>query len=108
MPIEIVGRTTTSLADTNGNSNVRGTNSQNSSAASNDANAASGDKVSLTGSAAWLYQIQASLDQIPVVDSARVDNIRNAVNNGTYEVNSDRVADKILQMEAMLYQQPGI
>jgi len=108
MPIDIVGRTTTGLADANGNSNVRGTNNQNSSVASNNTDAAGGDKVSLTGTAAWLQQIQASLDQIPVVDSVRVENIRNAVNNGTYEVNPDRVADKILKMEAMLYHQPGI
>lgn len=60
------------------------------------------DKVSLTGDARKLQDLEHQLESQPVVDSQRVDAVRSAVENGTFEVNPDRIADKILSLEEAL------
>ena len=60
------------------------------------------DKVSLTGDARKLQDLENQLESQPVVDSQRVEAVRSAVENGTFEVNPDRIADKILSLEEAL------
>jgi negative regulator of flagellin synthesis FlgM len=57
------------------------------------------DTVSLTDTAARLRELENSLAKMPVVDSQRVETLQQAIANGSYEVDSGRVAEKMLRFE---------
>jgi negative regulator of flagellin synthesis FlgM len=58
-----------------------------------------GDHVTLTTSARSLQKLSEAIAQAPVVDAAKVAAVKQAVNNGSYKVDSARIADKMLQFE---------
>ena len=60
------------------------------------------DQVTLTQSARSLQKIAEAVANAPVVDTGKVAAVKLAINNGTYKVDSGRVADKILQFEKSL------
>lgn len=60
------------------------------------------DKVSLTDMAARLKSLENKLTEQPEVDQTRVDRVRDALARGEYQVNPDRVADKMMNFEAGL------
>ena len=86
------------LKGSNGNNTVAEKTSGDGSAAPAGVSSAS-DTVTLTGSARTLQKLGEALAQTPVVNSAKVASIKQAVNSGTYQVDAPRVADKILQFE---------
>jgi negative regulator of flagellin synthesis FlgM len=61
------------------------------------------DVVTITPSAAKLQAVEQKLASIPVVDQARVDQLRNAIESGQYKVDPQRTAEKLLQMESALH-----
>lgn len=44
-----------------------------------------------------LAEIQSSLSNVPVVDSARVEEIKQAISEGRFKVNADKVADGLIE-----------
>jgi negative regulator of flagellin synthesis FlgM len=58
-----------------------------------------GDHVTLTTSARSLQKLSEAIAQAPVVNAEKVSSVKQAVNGGTYQVDSGRVADKMLQFE---------
>lgn len=60
------------------------------------------DRVSLTGEAVRLKALETELASRPVVDSQRVEAVRSAVENGTFTVNPERIADKLISLEQAL------
>ena len=64
--------------------------------------AQSSDHVTLTDSARSLQKIEEAIAKAPVVDTAKVAAIKQAVNSGTYQIDTGRVADKLLQYERSL------
>lgn len=58
-----------------------------------------GDHVTLTTSARSLQKLSEAIAQAPVVNADKVASVKQAVNGGTYQVNSGRVTDKLLQFE---------
>jgi negative regulator of flagellin synthesis FlgM len=64
--------------------------------------AGSSDRVSLTGQACQLRELEAQLATEPVVDRQRVTAIRSAVENGTFAVNPQRIAEKMISLEQLL------
>ncbi len=62
------------------------------------------DTVSLSDNAMQLGKLESAAVSIaaPVVDSKRVEQIKQAIENGTYEVNAEKVADKLSQFESIL------
>ncbi len=61
-----------------------------------------GDGVHITGSAKQLAAIEQTLLGGPVIDEARVEKLRAAIDAGTYQVDAARVADKLLLLEDQL------
>jgi negative regulator of flagellin synthesis FlgM len=59
----------------------------------------SADHVTLTDSARSLQKIEEAIAKAPVVDSAKVAAIKQAVSSGSYQIDTGRVADKLLQYE---------
>ena len=58
-----------------------------------------GDHVTLTTSARSLQKLSEAIAQAPVVNADKVASVKQAVNSGSYQVDSRRVADKMLQSE---------
>jgi negative regulator of flagellin synthesis FlgM len=52
--------------------------------------------VTLSPRAAQLKELETQLAAIPVVDRARVDNIKEAIASGQYSINTDNIAGSLL------------
>ena len=75
-------------------------NSGASSTVSSQPNTA--DTVSLTGTAAKLRKLEAALSELPIANEDRIESIKRAVASGTYEIDAQRIADKMLDFERSL------
>ncbi len=62
----------------------------------------SNEVVTLTDLAARLQQLTDSVRDLPVVDQARVGELRDALENGSYHMNEQEIADKLSAFEAMV------
>jgi negative regulator of flagellin synthesis FlgM len=60
------------------------------------------DRLSLTGEARQLKELEARIAAQPAVDSQRVAEVRSAIDNGTFTVNPERIADKMLSLDLAL------
>lgn len=66
----------------------------------------SGD-VQITSSASLLASLEQQLHNMPAVDEQRVAQFRTAIENGSYTVQPQHVADQLLQIEHSLVQISG-
>lgn len=99
MPGKISGFTTSEpLAPPKGSSTGGVVADKSQSDAANVASQ-TGDHVTLTNSARSLQKLSEAVAAAPVVNAEKVAQVKQAVNNGSYQVNSGRVADKMLQFE---------
>lgn len=72
------------------------------SSGSNDtpaADAGSNDSVSISTAARNLASLNQLVQEQPGVDTARVAAIQQRIEDGTYQVNPQRIADKLMRME---------
>lgn len=60
------------------------------------------DTVSISDNAAQLGKLGNAVDTTPVVDMQRVEQVKQAISDGTYEVDATKVADKLMQFESIL------
>jgi negative regulator of flagellin synthesis FlgM len=58
--------------------------------------------VQLTGAARGLAALEQAVRAMPAVDQARVAAARERISNGSYEVDPQRVADRLLRLESDL------
>ncbi len=63
---------------------------------------AAADAVSFTETASRMREIEGSLRSVPVVDTQRVNEVKQAIADGTYEVNPARIAEKMMKFEGLL------
>ena len=75
-----------------------GTGNQSPDSSNGPANPTA-DRVSLTGEARRLQELETEMATQPVVDSQRVSAVRNAIENGTFMVNPERIAEKMMSLE---------
>lgn len=75
--------------------------SSDSSASAGSGNT-NGDSVHLTGDALQIHKLAAAVAQSPAVDVKRVAELRQAINNGSYVVDSHAVARKLLAVDGSL------
>ena len=60
------------------------------------------DTVTLTDTAAQLHKLEAAILAAPIVDTARVEDVKHAISNGQFQINPQRVAEKMLRFENAL------
>ncbi len=104
MTIEISGsnQAAQALANTvTGNGNTPARNEPNN-VATGTGHSTSRDTVSLTGTAQHLRSLEHSLASQPVVDTQRVEATRQAIDNGTYQIDPSRIASKMISLERAL------
>ncbi len=58
-----------------------------------------GDTLTLTDSARSLQKIEEAVAKAPVVDAQKVAAVKQAIGSGTYKVDANRVAGKLLKYE---------
>lgn len=80
--------------------NDRSSDSSNTS--STPVSTAVSDSVELTGTAQLLASFQADLSSIDAVDMAKVEAIRQAIAQGTYQIDPQKIADSLLSLEGEL------
>lgn len=64
--------------------------------------AARPDTVEVTAQARLLERVEASLAGTPDVDSKRVDALQNAISQGSYQIDDQAIADRLLRIEKEL------
>ena len=57
------------------------------------------DTVTLTDTATQLHQIETQIAAIPIVDTSRVEDVRQSIIAGRFQINPQRVAEKLLSFE---------
>lgn len=53
----------------------------------------------ITDAARTLAELEQTVRSLPIVDEARVAEISSSIQNGSYHIDSGRIADKLLQSE---------
>ena len=67
-----------------------------------------GDTLTLTPQAAQLKAVEDNLSQQSVIDGARVENLRSAIDAGSYKINPMQVAEKFIEFESSFLQGPSL
>jgi negative regulator of flagellin synthesis FlgM len=62
----------------------------------------SGDTVNITHSGLLMSRLQEIVQGAPVVDTERVAALKNAIASGSYEIDHQKIADKLLLLERNL------
>ncbi|HZJ92004.1 MAG TPA: flagellar biosynthesis anti-sigma factor FlgM [Thiopseudomonas sp.] len=75
---------------------------QNSSLEKTPKPATSGESVQLSKDARQLQNLSAKIADMPSIDSEKVAQLKQAIADGSYQVDSQRVASKMLDLEAQL------
>jgi len=103
MPIEITGQNNSPVQT---DRNTRPENNVGRSEPSVEQNTngrpSTADTVSLTETSAQLRSIESSLAALPVVDTQRVEAIKQSIADGSYQIDAQSVADKLIDFEAIL------
>ena len=60
------------------------------------------DTVSLSDNAVQLGKLENTAVPTPVVDTQRVEQVRQAIRDGSYQVDPEKVAEKLMQFESIL------
>lgn len=77
--------------------------SRSSSSSSGSTARASGDTVTLTHTAAEMLKLEENLAKIPDIDSLLVDSIKTSIDQGTYQIDPEKIADRLLAIEKDLF-----
>ncbi|WP_407351590.1 flagellar biosynthesis anti-sigma factor FlgM [Luteimonas sp. R10] len=63
---------------------------------------AAGDSVRLTGEAAGLQALQREVAAAPAIDQGRVEAVREALQNGSYKIDPEAIASRMLDLDRQL------
>lgn len=85
--------------NSNQSSSVKSRNEAKIDSSTEKSSGDAGDRVTLTDTASRLKDIEQQLNKTSSVDSARVAEVQSAINSGDYNVDADRIADKMLAFE---------
>ena len=84
-----------------------GHRSSNSNATNTASKKPVDDSVDLTEAASKIQFIEQSLSNVPIIDDTRVQSVGNSIKDGSYQVDNEKVADRILTAEKQLSNTSG-
>jgi negative regulator of flagellin synthesis FlgM len=99
VPTKIGGFDTGPVHVGGGRSVKRSSDTSHSSSSSDAASSGSTGDAHITDSARKLADLEQTIQALPAVDSSRVAEVSSSIQNGTYKINPERIADKLLQSE---------
>lgn len=71
--------------------------------AKSQANNARGENVNLSSQAKNLKQLEQKLGDYPEMDDDRIERIRSALESGSYKVDAEKLAQKMLEMDESIF-----
>ena len=74
-----------------------------SNSVSNNVGKTAQDSVSLTDMSQRIKAMEEQLARLPIIDTQKVEQVKIAINNGSYQFNSDRIAEKLIKFERDLF-----
>ena len=93
----------TSIPPRTGDSNPVGSNEANAADARQSTGKSSvGDTLSLSDTAIRLGQLGVAVENQPVVDTKRVEQVKQAILDGSYTVDPTRIAEKMMELDMAL------
>jgi len=101
MSIEINGITNAKVPESVDDSKIRHPAEQ-SAGQQESGKSSTSDTVSISDNAAQLGKTDNSAVATPVVDTQRVEQIKQAISNGSFEIDPAKIADKLMQFESIL------
>ncbi len=101
MSIEINGIPTSKVSSSADDPQVKPTVEQTSTD-QESGKSSTADTVSLSDNAVQLGKLDNTAVSTPVVDTQRVEQVRQAIKDGSYEVDPAKIADKLMQFESIL------
>lgn len=102
MAIEITGLPFSGALNSAEGSNVPVARTAPTAVQQTTGNPQTAETVTLSDFAQQLRNLESNLSTLPVVDAQRVEQVRQALLDGSYDFSSERVAAKFLQFEAQL------
>ncbi|NOQ79418.1 MAG: flagellar biosynthesis anti-sigma factor FlgM [Gammaproteobacteria bacterium] len=60
------------------------------------------DSVNLTDSALRIKALEEQISRLPIIDTQKVEQVRSSLSDGTFEFNSERIAEKMINYEKEL------
>jgi negative regulator of flagellin synthesis FlgM len=93
-------------ADASAPQRAQETGSSGTSASSAASSSSATQDVQITGAARQLATLEQTLRDLPAVNQTRVAQITNSIEQGTYTVHPQQIADKLIQLEQALGQLP--
>ncbi|MCC5797098.1 MAG: flagellar biosynthesis anti-sigma factor FlgM [Methylophaga sp.] len=82
--------------------NANADNNRGMASGTADQSNSNADKVSLTDMASQLQSLQKSVADLPDVDMQRVEALRAAIADGSYQVDSEKLARNMIDLEGQL------
>ena len=101
MSIDINGISPTKVTSSTDDSQVKQSVEQTSTQKESGKSSTT-DTVSLSDNAVQLGKLDNTVVSTPVVDTQRVEQVKQAIKDGSYEIDPARVADKLMQFESIL------
>lgn len=94
---------TSNVSSGRGSEQIRAQEERNSGkAASQTSNQLPADKVTLTGALTQIRDLEQKTEAVNIDNSARIANLKAAIADGSYQVNAQNVAEKLMQSESLL------
>ncbi len=74
---------------------------EKSSVPASQANTGNSDKVTLTQAVAQVSNLEQKAQSVDIDNSTRIAELKNSIQDGSYQVDAERIADKLMQTEAL-------
>ncbi len=103
MAIEITGYTGGIIQNGNESKQVGTEHKQQGGSSNATGKSSTGDTVTLTSISKQLKGLEESIAELPVVDTQKVEAIKAAIDNGTFEIEPSQLATKMLAFESRLF-----
>ena len=102
MPIELTGLSVTDQQKTTQSSEVKVTHAEPTVPQQQTGANNTSDTVTLTDIASKLQKLESGLSVFPIVDTQRVEGIKNLIEQGNFKLDSTRTAEKFIEFERQL------